>query len=562
MFSRYRKPVSSVSSKRRGRKRIAGRRRWEHQGRKLLIEQVENRIVLDSTLHAIAAANIDVVQHDAGNDVTSVTVTAPYAFNEFQIRDGSNRGDYNIQIGSDAVDDPATGIVISSVRENGRDNSAAGDATTGVQYATVAIQGGGAGYYIPVFNSPSGAEFNINLASAFFSYADFYGGWGSNTSNGAELTNFAGSSDLSLGTHLIDNANGTYTVDLRPLGIDSRTDGVLLVNGGKNEDNYALARAIDDGGDTDGTWLIYNHDNGSNGSSYERDGVAFVYVPLANKTVVSGKFLGDGSNALESRPFSVAHTDTGSYRLTIPGYVPADGVLIISAEGGAGNNVDNVVSYEADGDGWLIQTRDITGMGLQNIGAADAVVSFAFIPGPEDAGVSVAPTAGLLTTEYGGTDSFSVVLDRQPAADVTIPISSSNTAEGDVDQTELVFTQDNWYVPQFVTVTGVDDDLQDGPQGYSIVVGTAVSKDGDFNDIDPPDVTATNIDDDSIGVTISPASGLETTEAGGEASFTVQLNSPPTQDVVIASSRRTCPKGSWISRALPSRLTIGTCRRR
>ncbi len=173
------------------------------------------------------------------------------------------------------------------------------------------------------------------------------------------------------------------------------------------------------------------------------------------------------------------------------------------------------MSYEADGDGWLIQTRDITGMGLQNIGAADAVVSFAFIPGPEDAGVSVAPTAGLLTTEYGGTDSFSVVLDRQPAADVTIPISSSNTAEGDVDQTELVFTQDNWYVPQFVTVTGVDDDLQDGPQGYSIVVGTAVSKDGDFNDIDPPDVTATNIDDDSIGVTISPASGLETTNLVG-----------------------------------------------
>ncbi len=534
MFSTNRRSLSRTLARQPGRKRSMNKTRWEHRGRKLLMEQFENRIVLDSTLHTIAAANIDVVQHDAGNNTTSVTVTAPYAFNDFQIRAGSNRGDYNIQIGDSAADDPATGIVISAVRENGRDNSPFGDTPPNtVKYATVAIEGNASGYFIPIFDSPGGAEFNTNLASAFFSYDKWYGGWGSNTTNGGELTLFAGHASLNLGTHLIDNGNATYTVDLRALGIDSRTDGVLLVNGGKNEDNYSLSKAIDEGGANDGTWLIYNHDNGANGASYERDGVAFVYVPLADKTVVSGKFMGDTSIAMQSRPYNVELTGTGTYRLTIPGYTPDDGVLIISAEGGVSSNADNIVTYEADGDGWLIQSRDIAGMGLQTMPAGEAVASFIFIPGPEDAGVTVNPASGLLTTEAGETASFTVVLNRQPSADVSISLQSSDLLEGAVDLAEVVFTQDNWYIPQLVTVTGVDDALLDGPKTYNIVTGGAVSADTDFSGLDVPDVTVTNIDDDQYGITISPLTGLQTTEAGGTTSFIVRLNKAPTGDVNI-----------------------------
>ena len=42
------------------------------------------------------------------------------------------------------------------------------------------------------------------------------------------------------------------------------------------------------------------------------------------------------------------------WRLTIPGYTPNTGVLIISPEGGLSLNNDNVVSYQADGDGWIL----------------------------------------------------------------------------------------------------------------------------------------------------------------------------------------------------------------
>ena len=36
------------------------------------------------------------------------------------------------------------------------------------------------------------------------------------------------------------------------------------------------------------------------------------------------------------------------------------------------------------------------------------------------AGITVAPTSGLVTTEAGGAATFTVVLNAQPTADVTI----------------------------------------------------------------------------------------------------------------------------------------------
>ena len=72
------------------------------------------------------------------------------------------------------------------------------------------------------------------------------------------------------------------------------------------------------------------------------------------------------------------------------------------------------------------------------------------------------PTAGLTTTEAGGTATFTVVLNTQPTADVTIALSSSDTTEGHGRPASLIFTTANWNVAQTVTVTGVNDALVDG----------------------------------------------------------------------------------------------------
>ena len=100
--------------------------------------------------------------------------------------------------------------------------------------------------------------------------------------------------------------------------------------------------------------------------------------------------------------------------------------------------------------------------------------------------IVVDPTSGLVTTEAGGTATFTVVLGSQPTDDVTIGLSSSDTTEGTVAPSSLTFTPANWNVAQTVTVTGVDDFVQDGDVVYTIITAPAVSTDPHYAASMPP----------------------------------------------------------------------------
>ncbi|MDR0965868.1 MAG: hypothetical protein LBM75_05110, partial [Myxococcales bacterium] len=139
----------------------------------------------------------------------------------------------------------------------------------------------------------------------------------------------------------------------------------------------------------------------------------------------------------------------------------------------------------------------------------------------------------LQTSEAGGTATFEVRLSSQPTADVTLPIASSNTAEGAVEPASLTFTSANWSDPQLVTVTGVDDLVLDGPVNYEIAIGPAQSADASYANLAGQVVSAVNADDDTAGIVVDPAS-LVTIEGGEAAAFTVVLRSQPTAEVVIS----------------------------
>jgi VCBS repeat-containing protein len=157
--------------------------------------------------------------------------------------------------------------------------------------------------------------------------------------------------------------------------------------------------------------------------------------------------------------------------------------------------------------------------------------------------VVVTPTSGLITTEAGGTASFDIVLAVAPAADVTISLTSSNPAEGVPSVNSVVFTTANWNVPQTVTVTGQDDFVVDGNVSYSIVTA-ASSSDPLFNGVTISDVSLVNNDNDVAAITVSPASGLVTTERGGTATFSVVLTSLPSASVTIALSSSDLTEGT------------------
>jgi hypothetical protein len=180
---------------------------------------------------------------------------------------------------------------------------------------------------------------------------------------------------------------------------------------------------------------------------------------------------------------------------------------------------------------------------LDNAVSADPIyegmdVADVFVTNTDDdaAGITVTPTAGLTTTEAGGTATFEVVLASEPTADVTIPVASDHTGEGVVSTSQLTFTAADWNVPQTVTVTGVDDAIQDGDVAYNVTLGAATSADPLYSGMDATDVSLSNTDDDAAGITVTPTAGLTTSESGGTASFTVVLRSQPVADVTVPIS--------------------------
>ena len=170
----------------------------------------------------------------------------------------------------------------------------------------------------------------------------------------------------------------------------------------------------------------------------------------------------------------------------------------------------------------------------------------------DTAGVTVGDISGV-TTEAGGAATFTVVLDTEPTAVVTISLSSSNTGEGMVSPSALTFAADAWVTAQTVTVTGVDDAVDDGDVGYTIRLNPATSSDTNYHGLDPADVSVVNEDDDTAGVTVGDISGA-TTEAGGKATFTVVLNSEPTAAVTIGLTSSDSGEGT----VSPGSLTFAT----
>jgi hypothetical protein len=106
----------------------------------------------------------------------------------------------------------------------------------------------------------------------------------------------------------------------------------------------------------------------------------------------------------------------------------------------------------------------------------------------------IIPTS-VTTTGAGGTATFTVRLLSEPSADVTLPVSSSDSHIGTVDKSSLTFTNADWFMDQTVTITSITS----SGLTYSIVLGAATSTDTDYNGLDAPDVSVTITGNESGG---------------------------------------------------------------
>lgn len=125
-------------------------------------------------------------------------------------------------------------------------------------------------------------------------------------------------------------------------------------------------------------------------------------------------------------------------------------------------------------------------------------------PQPGVPGITLVQTGGSTDVGEGGIDdSFTLVLDTQPTADVTITITPDG--ETTVSPATVTFTAANWNVAQTVTVSAVNDATDESPDLHSSTIAFAVaSADAGYNGFAIPDLVA-SVSDDQVDTTLISA---------------------------------------------------------
>ncbi len=194
--------------------------------------------------------------------------------------------------------------------------------------------------------------------------------------------------------------------------------------------------------------------------------------------------------------------------------------------------MDVLGDFVVEGDETVtITLANPNGTNASGTGTISGSPASTIITDDDAAGVSVTPTA-LTISEPNTTGVFTIALTSQPTATVTIGLSTLSDECSFLASVSL--TSLNWDTGVPVTVTAVDDFVTDGPQLCTIVTALTSSADPIYNNtFNPADVNVTVNDDDVPGFTITPTSGLTTTETGGAATFTVRLSTQPTASVTL-----------------------------
>ena len=191
-------------------------------------------------------------------------------------------------------------------------------------------------------------------------------------------------------------------------------------------------------------------------------------------------------------------------------------------------------AFYDDNQSYTIALKTISGTGTAYDGFDPADVSVTNTDNESANDVGIEPsTSSISVSETGSTASFTLKLKSEPTANVVLSISSSNTAEGVVSPSSLLFSRNNWSTSQTITVTGVDDYYDNGSTSFSIIVGSPATSDTNYSAKPSSTINATNVDNDTAGITII-ASDNQTGEDGDNGTLLVLLDSQPFGDVILS----------------------------
>jgi len=311
---------------------------------------------------------------------------------------------------------------------------------------------------------PTVSPESSSFALGYFPYAD---GWiGANLTAGGSVS---GSSSLPAGAAVSNTATGTYQINGLP------TSGNLIaIATGNGTDNCATV------GQSGDTWIVTVRDNNQ---TLEDGDFAILYIPGTANRVLSGKIGNLGE-------FTALNGDLallgGTSRLTAQGYEitfgdgtvfnPSNTALFVSADANAGNGADNIYSYSANGNSFVVFSHDLPGLNgaLQTGG-------FRFLATPLD---PIAPNFDevvLSVTDAqaaeDGTDqalAFTVTRHGSTASDLTVNYVVSGSATAGSDYTALPgsVTIPAGSSSAQVIVTVLSDSLLEQPETVTLTLTT------------------------------------------------------------------------------------------
>ena len=161
----------------------------------------------------------------------------------------------------------------------------------------------------------------------------------------------------------------------------------------------------------------------------------------------------------------------------------------------------------------------------------------------DTAGIELLLTDDLTTSEASGIDQFAVRLSSSPFAPVEISFSSSDISEGIVFPSSIIFDESNWDSAQVISISGIDDNNQDGDIPYFIKIDSVVSEDDDYDQLSVADISVVNLDNDSAELVLLSNENLVTSENGETDGFAIRLNSEPLANVEVSISSNNTNEG-------------------
>ncbi len=308
-----------------------------------------------------------------------------------------------------------------------------------------------------------------------------------------------------------------------------------------NQAQTVTVRGVEDD-DANNVTVTLTHTTASTDTAYDGNAVT---IDAVDVTVEDDDVPGA---AVALTALTVAEGGTGSYTVVL-NTRPTTGVRVTVS---ASNNMDAVTATTPltfDMNNWNVPQR-VTVRGVDDADANNVRVTLIHTAASMDTAydgnrVAIAPVQvtvedddtpsvtvnqARLTLAEGGTDTYGVMLDTQPSANVTVMVSNNNV-DAATATASLRFTTSDWNTLQTVTVRGVEDD--DANNETVSLTHTAVSTDAAYNGnavtITPVMVRVT--DNDTPGVTVDPAALM--VSEGGIGSYTVVLDTRPNDNVMV-----------------------------